>query len=342
MNRGNGNRNPQPPPTLEEVARLAGVGRGTASRALNGASLVSEATVGRVLRAAERLGYRRNELARSLKVRHSSVVGIVMPDIGGRFMAGIIRAAQDVFRENGYMSVLAFTDGDPDNEAKEIDYLLGRQIDALLVVPAYTRTDHFQDPSVRSLPIVSFDQPIRSLNFDAVLVRNKVGAHAAVRHLIDHGHTDIGCIGVNSHLYSIQQRIDGYRQAIREHNLKESVRVFPQEETVLKSELVSWMGSSARPTALFCLNDFTSLVVLKTLATLGTRVPDQLAIIGFDDVEMGDLLATPLTAVLQPAARIGSESASLLIERIKTPLSGHRDRIMLDVDLVIRNSCGCR
>ena len=329
------------PPTLTQVARLAGVGRGSASRALSGANYVSEEMKQRVHRAAARLGYVRNELARNLKMRRSQMIGIVVPDIGGLFMDTCIRAAQRVLRDNQYVSVISFTNSNGEDEKKEIEYLVSLQIDGLLVIPSYTKVSHFQSRQLKGMPIIAFDQPIQSLDFDAILVKNKEGSRVAVKHLIGHGHQRIGCIGVDSHLFSIQKRVEGYREAMKEAGFREMIGLAGNAKGSVVDQLAKWLKLSRPPTAIFSLNEFTSIELLEAFACRGIRVPDQMAIIGFDDVQMGRLLATPFTAVVQPAARIGMEAASLLVERIKAPRTGRRKRILLDLEFVIRRSCGC-
>lgn len=332
---------PYNPPTLTEVARLAGVGRGSASRALSGANYVSQEMHDRVYRAAARLGYVRNELARNLKMRRSHMVGIVIPDIGGSFMATCIRAAQSVLRDNHFMSVISFTNGNVKDEKREIDYLLSHQIDGLLVVPCYTKVSHFRNAYLKNIPIVAFDQPIRKLNFDAVLVKNREAARDLVVHLIQHNHQRIGCIGISGHLYSIHQRIEGYREAMAEAGLPEMISLANTANGSVAAQLEQWLTLESPPTAIFSLNDFTSIELLEAIAQHKIRVPEQIAVAGFDDVQMGGLLATPFTAMAQPAARLGAEAAALLVKRIEEPSSGRRKPLLLDLDFVIRRSCGC-
>ncbi len=187
--------NPLAAPTLIHVARLAGVGLGTASRALSGQGYIKEETAARILEAAEQLGYQKNELARSLKVKRSGAIGLVVPDIGGPFMAACVRTIQRKLRQNGYTLIIAFSDGDEAVEQEELEYLVRYQVDGLIVIPAKSSARHFSSPQLARLPIVAFDQPIDGDNFDAVLVRNKQGAQDAVEHLIGHGHKRIACPG---------------------------------------------------------------------------------------------------------------------------------------------------
>lgn len=328
-------------PTIVHVARLAGVGIGTASRALNQDNFVSPKTAAKVMEAARQLGYRRNEVARSLKVRRSGAIGIVVPDISWPFMAACVRAAQGILRSRNYISVLTFSDRDSETEAKEIEYLIQRQVDGLLIVPSGRNMNHFRGNLLEALPVVSFDQPVAHTRLDAVLVKNKAGARSAVEHLIGHGHKRIACIGVYRHLYTIRKRIEGYQEAMRESGLEEDLAIIEPTEEEVAAQVDHWMKMKKPPTAIFSLNELASVRLLSVLAARRIRMPDEMAFIGFDDIQLGSLVNPPLTIVQQPAAAVGAQAASLLLERIDSQLEHSPKRISLDTELVIRSSCGC-
>lgn len=321
------------------MARLAGVGLGTASRALSGEGYVSKDTLERIHAAAERLGYQRNELARSLRVNRSYVIGIVVPDIGGPFMIECVRSAQNVLRQHRYMSVLAFTDGNGATEKEEIEYLVRRQIDGLVIVPADASASYLASPQIAKVPMVFFDQPIHQKDFDAVLVKNQQGARNAVQHLIEHGHKRIAAIGVNRHLYSMRKRIEGYREAMKEAGLREYLAV--TEPEAIDRQVEEWLSMKTPPTAIFSLNELSAVKTIESFAVRRVRMPDQIAFIGFDEIQLGRYLDPPLTAIVQPATAIGEQAALRLLERIdaKAPMAGKR--MMLDTMLVRRRSCGC-
>jgi LacI family transcriptional regulator len=326
-------------PTLVHVARLAGVGLGTASRALSGQGYVHDDTMKRILEAAERLGYRRNEVARSLRVKQSYVVGIVVPDIGGPFMIDFIRAAQSVLRANRYMSVLAFTDDNQENEEKEIEYLMQRQIDGLLVVPTSSSSAYLSSAQAASVHTVFFDQPLADKDFDAILVRNRQGAKAAVEHLIEHGHKRIACVGINRHLYSIRKRIEGYRDAIKDAGLPEYLAMTEPED--IYRQVSEWLQMKDPPTAIFSLNELSSIKVIEALGARHVRMPDQIAFIGFDEIQLGQYLDPPITTVVQPAAAMGEQAAKRLLERIASKEQLPGKHVLLDTTLLLGRSCGC-
>jgi LacI family transcriptional regulator len=332
---------PNETPTLIDVAHFAGVGLGTASRALSGQGYVKEATAERIRKVAEDLGYQRNDVARSLKVRRSGAVGIVIPDVGGPFMASCVRGAQKILRSRNYISMIAFTDGDEEIEKQEIDYLIRRQIDGLIVVPSASGAAHFQSRQIERIPVVAFDQPIVNTGFDSVLVKNRTGARNAVEHLIEHGHKRIACLGVHRHLYSIQRRIEGYREAMKHAKLKSMLEIVDPADDGIAKQIDKWLKLKSPPTAIFSLNELSSIGVVETLAARQIRMPDQMAFISFDEIQLGKYLNPPVTAVVQPGMEIGSRAASRLLERMEAGSNLSSERILLDTQLILRGSCGC-
>jgi LacI family transcriptional regulator len=328
-------------PTLAHVARLAGVGLGTASRAISGQGYVSEGTATRIRDAAERLGYQRNEVARNLKMKRSGAIGLVVPDIGGPFMVSCVRAIQTVLRQAEYTSIMVFTDGNETVEAEEIDYLIRHQIEGLIIVPARSSAAHLRSPRLSHIPVVAFDQPVLDQNYDAILVKNRHGARMAAQHLIEHGHKRVACLGVNRHLYSIQKRIEGYRDAIKRANLPEILEIVDPDAGGIGKQLDRWFAMKTPPTAIFGINELTSLEIVKALSIRKIRMPDQVAFVGFDDIQLGPYLDPPLTVVLQPAAEIGESVATRLLTRIETRDPVFSKPILMDIELVIRGSCGC-
>jgi LacI family transcriptional regulator len=332
----------QSAPTLVEVAKLAGVGLGTASRALSGDGYVKRDTFERIHKAIEQLGYQPNELARGLKRQRSNVVGIVIPDIGGPFMVACVRAIQRVLRAGGYISIIAFTDNDPAVEQKEIDYLLRHRVDGLIIVPADSGAAHLQNPQLARIPVVAFDQPIQPGDFDAILVKNSEAAQEAVMHLVGHGHTRIACLGVFRHLYSIQRRIEGYRAAMKHAGLTPMLSVVKPEHGEIAAQLDAWLALKEPPTAIFSVNELVSVGIVEAMIERGIKMPDKIAFIGFDDIQLGPFLDPPLTAVVQPAAEIGEHAARTLIERLGEGANAARKSVQLKAKLVVRGSCGCK
>jgi LacI family transcriptional regulator len=329
--------------TLIHVARVAGVGLGTASRVFNQSPNVSAETIRRVHEAADLLGYQRNAVARNLRMRRSGAIGIIVPHIGGPFMDDCVRAALAVIRAQKYVSVLAFSSDDRETEVEEIEYLLQRQIDGILIVPAEGgSTNQMDSRLLNGTPVVAFDQPLSWLKTDEVLVSNRSGAESATRHLIEHGHKRITCVKISRDVYTLHTRLEGYRRAMRSAKLKPDIaNLGPSGDGAL--EVVDgWLNSENPPTAIFTVNEITSIEILLALASRNVQIPQQLAVVAFDDVQLGPLLRAPLTAVRQPAAEIGHLGATLLMKRVVEKSTDAPRRTLLNTELVLRESCGCQ
>ena len=224
---------------------------------------------------------------------------------------------------------------------EEIEYLIGRQVDGLLIVPTSSDAAHFQARQLARIPVVAFDQPIHGAGFDSILVKNRKGAAEAVEHLIQHGHKRIGCIGVNRHLYSIRRRIEGYRSAMKKARLQEMLEIVEPDEASVDRQVGLWLGQKNPPTAIFSLNELTSIGVVESLSARGIQVPERIAFISFDEIQLAKYLDPPVTSVVQPGLEIGATVGSTLMERIETKNEAPGKRILLDTQLIIRSSCGC-
>ena len=329
---------PGKPATLVQVARLAGVGIGTASRVLNNEGYVSERTATRVRAIIEQLDYKPNEVARNLKVRRSGAIGIVVAGLADPFIAACVQAAQIVIRNSGSLSILAFTEGSAASEAQEIDYLVRRQVDGILIIPAGGDARHLGSAALHNKPIVAFNQPIPGESTDSIVVCEREGAMAATEHLLTHHHRRIAALGVDQHLPGTQQRAEGYCNAMDQAGLSSEVCLL--EPGLIAGQVDHWLASPAPPTAIFALDGTTSMLLAGALAARDIRIPDQIAVIGFDDFPLAALLSPPLTVVRQPAAELGAQAATMLLGRMGN-LSAPARHITLETELILRQSCGC-
>lgn len=194
------------------------------------------------------------------------------------------------------------------------------------------------------VPIVTLDRVIQGLSANEVLVENALGAEDAVRHLIWHGHKHIACLGYDTALLSIQERIQGYTNAMKEAGLHPEVWKVDSSKSI-PALLQRKLEGPQRPTALFTLNNVTTIQTLHTLQSLDIRIPKDIALTGFDDLELASLLSVPITVVRQSADELGRSGAKLLFDMIRSgasPKEMPKTRLILPTELVIRNSCGCK
>jgi LacI family transcriptional regulator len=330
-------------PTLVDVAREAGVSLKTASRALNDDAGIAAVTAKKVRAVMTRLGYRPNELARGLKGRKSAAIGMVVPNLADPFSAAAVQAVQEVARKNGHVVVLTSSGGDEALEREELETLVRRQVDGLIIAPADGRNNTAESFTSADIPVVSFDRPIANSNIDSITVANRDAVREATEHLLSHGYRRILAIGARPHLYTGSERVAGYVSTMkRAHRSKETYLV--DDESDLSPEVIRDLLTKGpgRLDAILTLNGITTMVVLRVLRQLGKRPGSDIALISFDDFELAELLTPSLTVVRQPAAELGRRAAELLFTRMQGNKAFPRQEIVLSTTFHIRESCGCR
>lgn len=327
--------------TLRDVALEAGVSIKTVSRVVNGEPEVNEVTATRVAGVVERLGYRPNELARGLKGHRSRTIGLVVDDVSNPFMATCAQAIEAVAREHGHALILCDSHADLRTEDTYVGLLTQRQIDGLLLVPSRGHNVHLKTEQQSGLPVVAFDRPAEGIQTDTVLVKNRAGAREATEHLIWHGHERIAFVGDVRHYYTARKRLEGYKDALRIVNLKPlhslGAHSIEQGEEATKE----FLDGPEPPTALFAANILTALGALRATEDLGLRIPEDVALIGFDDFELAPVLSPRFTLVHQPTAELGRRAAEMLFDRLDSRTRPEPRRLVLPTELVVRESCGC-
>lgn len=330
-------------PTVADVARLAGVGAITVSRYVNRTSYISEEKKRKIQAAIDRLGYRPNQAARILTGHRARIIGLIVPDLGDCFFAKCAAAVEAYAASFGYMTLAMTAKKNREQQQKEIAGLIGQHIAGVIVVPTLPQ-DILHQLADSKMPVVAFDLPYPGTNTDEVLVENLRGAQTAVEHLAGHGHKRIACVGSDKNSYTMSQRILGYQHAMQQAKLKPEVydRLATAEDAW---KLVSsWKTAKQRPTAVFSLSHIATRHILSALQGMHISVPQSMAVAGFDDFDLAPLLFPSLTVVRQPAFDLGTQAARLLFDRInaaKSTEAGFGIKLVLPVEFVIRNSCGC-
>lgn len=330
-------------PTMSDVARLAGVGTMTVSRVLSGTVAVSPETAQRVHTAVAQLQYRLNDLARAFRGQRSRSIGLIIPYLYDPFFANCAHAVTTVAKEHGYSVIITTSNEDPDTEFAEVEQMLQRHVDGLVVIPARFRQSRLTRSLFGKTPVVAFDRPVSDPALDVVLVQNTAGARRIVEHLIEHGHQRIGFMGLSRKLYTINARFLGYRQAMRDAGLQEDSFFGGDSQKDTLRVVEDKLHGAKAPTALFTSNTLATRYVLASLLHLRVKMPNDLALVSFDDFDLADLTSPPLTVVRQPAQEMGRVATNLLFDRIargEVPKTGNR--IVLPVEIVLRRSCGCK
>jgi LacI family transcriptional regulator len=336
-------------PTLADVARKAGVGTTTVSRVINGGNRVSPRTLNRVRSVIEQLGYMPNQAARILKGERTKTIGMVIPSIADSFFSSCAEAAQEIGRANDSLLIVTVTNNDPHIEMENLNVLMRHRTDGLLLAPANCQSETLAEFLSRiSTPIVSFDRPAPKLGVPSVVADNYNGARLAIEHLIGHGYKRILCLGGETTLYTMRERLRGYRHAIEESGLPALIDMSVKDYKSAEYAIESNLSAPQPPDAIFTLKNSATIYAFETLQKLKVAVPKTVALLGFDDFELASTLRPSISVVQQPVEDIGRIAAEILFEQMfpaqkkKHPLTKKRqDQVKLETRLVLRNSCGC-
>lgn len=331
-------------PKAKDIARQAGVSTATVSRVLNSKGGVSPDLEARVLGAVRELGYEPNVLARSLRLKRTHTIGVLVSDITNPFFAEVVRGLEDVAHRNGYSLILCNAEEDPDKERHYLRLLRSKRVDGI----AYSWSGSGPEEALRTselgIPLVCLDRRQDGVAADAVLVQNREGAREAVLHLASHGYRRVAVITGPLSITTGAERLEGYRQAVQEAGLATDETLIRMADFSLEGgrrATVELLHLSDPPDALFVGNNVMTIGSLQVLREAGLAIPGQMALIGFDDMPWAALIEPPLTVVAQPAYRLGTTAAGLLFERILTGDDMPPAELRLNTRLIRRASCGC-
>jgi DNA-binding LacI/PurR family transcriptional regulator len=329
---------------LKDVARVAGVSISTVSRVLTGSPLVNEETRARVQQAMNALEYRPNRVARRLRrdTARASLIGLIVPDIQNPFFAELVRGVESIAQKHGYMVFLGNSDEDGAKEKRYIDLMRAESVDGLILPPSTDSAPTVSGLAHRGLPVVCVDRRLPKVTLDTVIADNVHGAREAVEHLLRIGHRRIGFVGGRRQLSTSRERQEGYRLALEEHGVEVDetlIREGDSRQSGGRQMAQSLLALPQPPTALLVGNNLMTLGALEAIHAMGLRIPDDVAIVGYDDMPWALALNPPLTAVRQPGFEIGRRGAELLLQRIEDPTRS-TSLVMLQPELVVRESCG--
>jgi LacI family transcriptional regulator len=332
-----------PPVTLRDVASRAGVHPATASRALNPETriLVSEDTARRVLDAAAALGYRPNPVARSLRTRRSHTVGVLIPDLNNPLFPPIVRGLEDRLAAAGYVALIGNTDSDDERERMVFEQMRARHVDGLVLATARLRHPLLAEASRAEMPVVLINRLAQDYSFPSVSVDNERGVRMAVAHLSALGHRRIAHIAGPQEMSTGLSRYRGFVTAMESGGLQVDgdlivfAKAFTFEEGVRCARLLLERGTGC--TAIAAGNDMLAVGCYAALDDAGLSCPDDMSVVGFNDMPFMDRLRPPLTTIRFPHYQVGTEAAQLLLERI-AERAGPVKILYLAPELVIRGS----
>lgn len=329
--------------SVKDVAARAGVSLGTVSNVLNRPDRVSPETRGRVEQAMRDLGFVRNESARQLRAGRSRTLAYVVLDVRNPFFTDVAEGAERAAEDSDLSLFLCHSDNRASREADYLAHLVEQRVQGILVTPVDPSAPVLADVRRNGTPLVIVDRTREDDKFCSVAVDDVLGGRLAVEHLVERGHTRVAFIGGPDSVGQVRDRLEGARRAWADAGLPaDQLVVVPTAGlTVVEGrsagERVMGLATKRRPTAAFCANDLLALGLLQQLSTVGLKVPGDLAIVGYDDIDYAGAAAVPLTSVRQPRQELGRRAAELVLDEADNPAHLHQ-QVVFTPELVARRS----
>ena len=331
--------------TIRDVAKAARASTATVSHVLNGSRFVAAETKKRVEDAIRTLNYRPHGIARSLRRSRTGTIGVMVSDIANPFFADLVLGVEDVVHRDagGYNFILCNTEENREKECMYFDVLSQKRIDGLILAPAGGNDEVIKDLMAQGLPLVCVDREIAGVQADTIVVDNRAAALTLVRHLVAIGHRRIAVLRARLNANSIDERVNGYVDALAEAGL--TPRASDMAESASNVDDACRIASDLlkardRPDAIFCTNNFMTLGAMRAIAEMGLRCPADIAVAGIDDLPWTAGFRPRLTVIAQPGRAMGREAARLLLDRIAKRRTDAPVRTVLPTELHVRDSCG--
>ena len=327
--------------TMKDVAERARVSVATVSHVINETRFVSEELRQRVLQAIDEMDYQPDAVARSLRRKETRTIGLIVPDNSNPFFAEVARGIEDVGFEKGYSVILCNSDRNLEKELTYLDTLIAKRVDGIIFIAATAQVEHVKSLIESGMPVVVADRKMPEVEVDSVLADNFQGGYEATKHLLDLGHRWIGCISGPWDLTPSADRVAGYKLALNQHGLQ------ADDDLIVRGDYLCQSGEmavrrfselSAPPTAIFACNDLMAIGAMKGIQEQGLRVPEDISVVGFDDIALASYLNPPLTTIAQPKYELGKLAAELVIQRTTGSGSREKQEIVLESRLVVRGS----
>jgi len=332
--------------TIHDVAKKAGVAPITVSRVINNSGYVSGKMRAKVNAAIDELGYVPNVIARSLKSKRTNTIALVFTDITNPFFNVMARGVEDTASDAGYNVIFCNTDESQEKEDNYIQLLLQKQVDGILLVPAGSSTKSIHIIHGQKTQVVVLDRRISNARVDVVRGDSEGGAYLLTKYLIDLGHRRIAVMSGPENVSTAKDRVGGYQKAMKENGLDGNIQVcfgrFTQESGIRSTQTV--FAEDPNPTAIFAANNVIAVGILTALREMGLNVPDDVALVSFDDFPENLTLFPFLTVVTQPSYEMGKTATEMLIKRIKenANLEADPEEVVFPVKFIERASSGTR
>lgn len=326
--------------SIKDVARQCNVSPTTVSRALNDGKEISPKTRQYILDVCEKMNYRPNSAARSLILKKTGMIGLIIPDIANQYYAYISKGVSAFLEKVGYGLILCNSDRKKNNETMYVQSLSEKRVDGIILIPINPQSSDYQFLLDYKIPLIIIDNYVNDLDVSFVTNDNYTGARKIVSHMIKQGYRRIGAIMGDKRSYASNSRLNGYLDVIKENGIA------IDNDIIFSSNAIFEDGFHLAPKllkknvdAIFAINDVVALGVIKHCCLNGIKIPEDIGIAGYDDIGQGELLPIPLTTVHQKKHTLGVKAAEVLYREIMD-IRAAKQKVILQPELVIRKSCG--
>ncbi|MCL4415547.1 MAG: LacI family transcriptional regulator [Actinobacteria bacterium] len=337
-------------PSIKDIAKEAGVAISTVSYVVNNKDLVSDKTKKKVLRAINKLGYKPNFIARSLRTQKTRIIGVIVYDISNPFVAQIVNGMEEIVKDRGYIMVLGCTFNDTSEEERQINVMLNQFIDGLLIVSGSDNEKIYKKILKKKVPIVFIDRELESIDYAGVLIDNVEAMEKAVDYLFSMGHKEIGYISYPMEKQTIvRKRYTGYLRGLEKNNI-----IYNPEFVIIDDEFINkefegkdmeitfklmknFIENKKLPTAFITISDIIAYGLIKALRENNIRVPEDVSVLGFDNIMFDEYVFPPLNTVKQPKKMMGIKGMNLLLDIIEGK-NVENKHIVLPTEIIKRQS----
>ena len=326
--------------TIKDVARLSGFSISTVSHTINNTRFVEKKTKDKISKVIKDLHYKPNILARGLKGKGTKTIGLIISDIREDFFSKITKSIESNANKKGYNVILCDSEEDIDEEKFYIHILLRKGIDGLIFAPV-NKNEINKTLVFSHIPSVQIDRKLNNFYADFVGIDNSKSAEKATHHLFDQGYKNIGFIGYEKRVYTMEKRIEGYKKVILERGILEEsrIKIISYSDSNIKDTINEWLCKYKDIDAVICGVDNLCYETLAAIEEIGLEMPNDIGIISFDDTKWFRFVKSPITTIRQPTENMGRLAINILIDRIENNLQQEYKDNLLDTELVIRESC---
>ena len=327
--------------SLRDIAKHAGVSVGTASNVLNRPGLVAPETVKRVQQVMEELGYIPNGYVKQMSVGHSRTLGLVVPNVFNPFFAEVARGVEDAAAKKNYAVFICNTDESPDREERFMGVLVEQLVKGVLITPTSMKPAHIKTLRERGISVGLLSAPRKSSSECSVTVNDVFGAEIAIEHLVELGHQHIAWVCGPESIPQVIDRTKGVAIAAKHHKIQVDTVRSPSmkfEGGIQAAEEI--LAMNPRPTGIFCANDLLALGLMRTLLAAGVKIPEEISIIGYDDIEFALTAPVPLSSIIQPAYQLGYTATQLLLSECESIETHAHQDVRFQPEIIARASTG--